>query len=77
MRNYSDDEIARYVASGEPMDKAGTYAIQDRDFRPAERIEGCYASVMGLSLCHLYLALPKMGFHCRRHRLGPVRLSSA
>jgi len=63
MRNYSDDEIARYVASGEPMDKAGAYAIQDRDFHPVERIEGCYASVMGLPLCHLYLALLKMGFH--------------
>jgi len=61
MRNYSDDEIARYVASGEPMDKAGAYAIQDRDFRPVERIEGCYASVMGLPLCHLYLALRQMG----------------
>jgi len=61
MRNYSDDEIARYVASGEPMDKAGAYAIQGRDFRPVERVEGCYASVMGLPLCHLYLALRQMG----------------
>lgn len=61
MGNYSDNEIARYVASGEPMDKAGAYAIQDRDFHPVERVEGCYASVMGLPLCHLYLALRQMG----------------
>jgi septum formation protein len=57
MRNYSDDEIAAYVASGDPLDKAGSYAIQYADFRPVERIVGCYANVMGLPLCHLYCML--------------------
>ena len=48
MRHYTDQEIAAYIASGEPLDKAGAYAIQDEAFRPAERMNGCYASVMGL-----------------------------
>lgn len=61
MRDYADDEIARYVASGDPLDKAGAYAIQDGRFRPAARVEGCYTSVMGLPLCHLYHALALLG----------------
>lgn len=62
MRNYRDEEVAEYTARGEPFDKAGGYAIQDRIFRPAARFEGCYANVMGLPLCHLYLRLNEMGF---------------
>ncbi|HSN76853.1 MAG TPA: Maf family protein [Anaerolineae bacterium] len=50
MRAYSDDEIAAYVASGDPLDKAGAYAIQHPDFSPAERIVGCYSGVMGFPL---------------------------
>ncbi len=50
MRPYSDREIHAYVASGEPMDKAGAYAIQDPVFRPVARWEGCFASIMGLPL---------------------------
>jgi septum formation protein len=46
----SDDDIAEYVASGEPMDKAGAYAIQGRAARWIPRIEGCYFNVMGLPL---------------------------
>jgi septum formation protein len=61
MRCYSDDEIAAYVSSGDPMDKAGAYAIQYREFRPVGRIEGCYANVMGLPLCHLYNLLRAAG----------------
>ena len=53
MRDYSDDQLEAYVASGEPLDKAGAYAVQDRVFRPAEHLEGCYTNVMGLPLCSL------------------------
>ncbi|MBC7262929.1 MAG: septum formation protein Maf [Chloroflexi bacterium] len=57
MRSYSDEEIAAYVASGDPLDKAGAYAIQYAEFRPVAGVRGCYANVMGLPICHLYRAL--------------------
>jgi len=53
MRAYADAEIQSYVESGDPMDKAGAYAIQDCRFHPAEGFAGCMASVMGMPLCHL------------------------
>lgn len=61
MRDYSPEEVARYVDRGEPFDKAGGYAIQDRRFRPVKRVKGCYANVMGLPLCHLSRALKRIG----------------
>jgi MAF protein len=61
MRSYSDAEIAAYVSSGDPLDKAGAYAIQYRGFRPVERVQGCYANVMGLPLCHVYNMLRRAG----------------
>ena len=61
MRAYSDEEIDAYVLSGDPMDKAGAYGIQNPDFQPVARMEGCYASVMGLPLCHLTVLLRQMG----------------
>jgi len=53
MRAYSDAEIAGYVASGDPLDKAGAYAIQNPGFHPVADFNGCYACVVGLPLCHL------------------------
>ncbi len=61
MRDYTDPEIAAYVSTGDPLDKAAAYAIQHNGFRPVDRIEGCYANVMGLALCHLYRALRTFG----------------
>ena len=51
MRQYSADEMEAYVASGEPMDKAAAYGVQDRVFRPASSVQGCYTNVMGIPLC--------------------------
>jgi MAF protein len=53
MRAYTDEEIEAYVASGDPLDKAGAYGIQHPSFQPVEKMSGCYASVMGFPLCHL------------------------
>jgi MAF protein len=60
MRNYSDEEITAYVQTGDPLDKAGAYAIQHPDFQPVESMRGCYASVMGLPMCHVTRALQEM-----------------
>jgi MAF protein len=60
MRNYSDEEISAYVATGDPLDKAGAYAIQHPQFQPVANLEGCYASVMGLPMCHAILLMRKM-----------------
>lgn len=61
MRDYTDREIRAYVDSGEPFDKAGAYAAQDRDFRPAKRIEGCYPNVIGLPVCEVLSLLERIG----------------
>jgi septum formation protein len=60
MRAYSDDELQAYVQSGDPLDKAGAYAIQHAGFRPVARVEGCWASVMGLPLCHVTRLLHRL-----------------
>ncbi|MFQ6057512.1 MAG: Maf family protein [Anaerolineae bacterium] len=61
MRPYSDEEIAVYVASGDPLDKAGAYAIQHAGFHPVARLRGCTANVMGLPLCRLDTMLRAFG----------------
>jgi MAF protein len=71
MRAYSSQEVTDYVASGDPLDKAGAYAIQHPAFRPVESLSGCYASVMGLPLCHLARTLLRLGHH------PPVGVSQA
>ncbi|MCL4560714.1 MAG: Maf family protein [Chloroflexi bacterium] len=62
MRLYSDLEIDSYVASGDPLDKAGAYGIQHAAFHPVERLHGCYPSVMGLPLCRLTHLFQQLGF---------------
>lgn len=62
MREYSDDEMRKYIASGDPLDKAGAYAIQNIDFHPVKNFAGCFANVAGLPLCHLLRNWRKWGF---------------
>lgn len=61
MRHYSDEEIEAYTATGDPLDKAGSYAIQHPGFQPVIDFSGCFAGVVGLPLCHLVRALRKCG----------------
>jgi MAF protein len=65
MRDYSNEEIFAYVATGDPFDKAGAYAIQHPRFRPVASMDGCYANVVGLPLCHLTRTLEKNGVVAR------------
>ncbi len=61
MRAYTDVEIAAYVASGDSLDKAGAYAVQHPGFHPVAALQGCYANVVGLPLCHLTRCLHAWG----------------
>ena len=75
MRPYNAAEIAAYVASGDPFDKAGGYAIQHPGFHPVERLDRCYANVVGLPLCAVLALLNAWGLNlkldlpavCHRH----------
>ena len=58
----TETEIEAYVASGEPLDKAGAYAIQGRGGRFVARVEGCYFNVVGLPLARLYRILRELGW---------------
>lgn len=61
MRAYTEAEMAAFIASGSPFDKAGGYAIQDPDFAPVARFEGCECAVIGLPLWTLRPLLAKVG----------------
>jgi septum formation protein len=50
MRAFTDEEVDAYVATGDPLDKAGAYAIQHPRFAPVDHWEGCYTGIMGLPL---------------------------
>jgi len=63
MRIYTDEEIDAYVASGDPMDKAGAYAIQDAQFHPVDRVRGCYLNVVGLPPCTLLDLMHQLGLY--------------
>ena len=58
----SRDEVSRYLATKEPYDKAGAYAIQGRAGRYIPRIEGCYFNVVGLPLARVVAALYELGW---------------
>lgn len=61
MRAMTEDEIIAYIATGEPADKAGSYAIQGLGSTLVERIEGCYFNVVGLPLSLLGEMLSEFG----------------
>jgi septum formation protein len=61
MSAISDEEIRAYVATGEPMDKAGAYAIQGIASRWIPRIEGDYSNVVGLPVARVYAMLRQGG----------------
>jgi septum formation protein len=61
MRDYALEEIEAYIASGDPFDKAGGYAIQHPVFRPAVQVVGCYSNVMGVPLRLLVTGLQSAG----------------
>ena len=60
MRNYSDEEMQAYIQTGDPLDKAGAYAIQHPWFKPVASMSGCYAGVMGLPMCHVVRMMRQM-----------------
>ncbi len=60
-RKLTRAEISRYVNTGEPLDKAGAYAIQGLGALLVDRIEGDYSNVIGLPLCELAVVLKRFG----------------
>lgn len=63
----SSDQISHYLATGEPFDKAGAYAIQGYAGRFIPRIEGCYFNVVGLPLARLVVTLRELGWSEDQH----------
>lgn len=68
-RGLSDDEIERYIATNEPMDKAGAYGIQGYGATIVERVDGDYFAVMGLALNQLVRLMREAGL---RYDFGPL-----
>lgn len=64
VKTLSKSEIDRYIASGEPMDKAGAYGIQGKGAVFIERIEGDYNNVVGLPIARIYKELQMLGIDC-------------
>lgn len=60
MRSYTDEEIFDFITSGESLDKAGGYSIQDPIFKPVSSVDGCYLNVVGLPLCLVIQLLNEM-----------------
>ena len=61
VRGLTPEEIAAYVRTGEPMDKAGAYAVQGIGAAIVERVSGSYTNVVGLPLCEVAQDLKELG----------------
>jgi septum formation protein len=61
MGQYTDDEIAAYVATGEPLDKAGAYAVQGLGSRLVMEVQGCFSNVVGLPVSTTRSLLERWG----------------
>ncbi len=61
MRDFSDEEIAAYIATGDPHDKAGAYSIQHPSFQPVASLAGCHLGVIGLPVCLVSALLDQNG----------------
>ena len=66
-KKLGNEEIKDYVRSGEPLDKAGAYAVQGLGAVLIEKIEGDFFNVMGLPLCALTEGLKKFGVYVLKH----------
>ncbi len=62
MHPYTDQAIAAYLATDEPYDKAGAYAVQGAGGALVASVEGCYTTVVGLPLCRVAMLLRDAGF---------------
>jgi septum formation protein len=62
LRRLGAAEIDRYAATGEPLDKAGAYAVQGRASAFIARVEGSYSGIVGLPLCETATLLARVGF---------------
>lgn len=71
IRNMSMDEIQWYVATGEPVDKAGAYGIQGIGSLWVDWIDGCYSNVVGMSLPLLYDMMNEMGYPVLQESFAP------
>ncbi|MDQ3998144.1 MAG: Maf family protein [Gemmatimonadota bacterium] len=71
-RPLTEREIASYIATGEPMDKAGAYGIQGYGATIVSRVDGDYFAVMGLALNRLVRLLEGLGL---RYEFGPLRVA--
>ncbi len=71
MRDYADAEIKSYVASGDPMDKAGAYAVQSAEFAPAAETRGCFLNVVGLPVCLTLRLAGRFGLRLKPEVDGP------
>ena len=75
MRNYGDREIREYVATGKPMQYAGAFAIQDRDW--VESIKGSFFNVVGFPILRALKKLESFGIKISKKKMGEIRRQDA